>query len=105
MSLFMGNSSQYSVMDVNPERMKMAEVQYNAMAETFTKLLHTCERKCLGHKYGEGELNTGEASCIDRCVSKYVRVNYLVGTDLQQKGFNPFSSMSEYKYIKEKLNL
>ncbi|CUM63664.1 uncharacterized protein PRCAT00001248001 [Priceomyces carsonii] len=100
MSFFMGNSSQYSYLNVDEEKMKLAEVQYDAMTATFNKVLETCESKCIGHEYGESELNTGELSCVDRCVIKYVTANYTVGTSLQEKGFSPYNSMPEYNKIK-----
>ncbi|PON69336.1 Mitochondrial import inner membrane translocase subunit [Trema orientale] len=42
-------------------------------------LTHTCFNKCVEKKYKESELNMGENSCIDRCVSKYWHVTNLVG--------------------------
>lgn len=99
MSLFIGNTSQYSQANVDPEKIKLAEVQYNAMSATFNKVLRTCENKCIGHEYGEGDLNTAEQCCIDRCVSKYVQANYLIGNHVQDHGFNPYRSMPEYKKV------
>ncbi|CAA3003683.1 mitochondrial import inner membrane translocase subunit TIM10-like [Olea europaea subsp. europaea] len=43
------------------------------------RLTHTCFNKCIENKYKESELNMGENSCIDRCVSKYWQVTNLVG--------------------------
>ncbi|KAL5568406.1 hypothetical protein UlMin_024981 [Ulmus minor] len=43
------------------------------------ELTHTCFNKCVEKKYQESELNMGENSCIDRCVSKYWHVTNLVG--------------------------
>lgn len=99
MSLFIGQSSQYSTVNVNPEKIKYAEIQFSAMSETFNKIMSTCEKKCLPHEYGEGDLVTGENSCIDRCVSKYVKSNVIIGTNFQNNGVNPYKDMPEYKKI------
>ncbi|KAL6451561.1 TIM12 Mitochondrial import inner membrane translocase subunit TIM12 [Candida maltosa Xu316] len=71
------------------------------MAFTFNKLLRRCELKCLLHEYGEGELTKGEQECIDRCVSKYVKANVIVGEHIQSHGLNPFNSMPEYKKVQD----
>ncbi|KAH0925828.1 hypothetical protein HID58_018084 [Brassica napus] len=42
-------------------------------------LAQTCFVKCVDKRYKEAELNMGENSCIDRCVSKYWQVNGMVG--------------------------
>ncbi|KAG2673280.1 hypothetical protein I3760_13G082900 [Carya illinoinensis] len=44
-----------------------------------TRLTHTCFNKCVEKRYKESELNMGENSCIDRCVSKYWHVTNLIG--------------------------
>ncbi|KAG5536244.1 hypothetical protein RHGRI_023880 [Rhododendron griersonianum] len=38
-----------------------------------------CFNKCVEKRYKEAELNMGENSCIDRCVSKYWQVTNLIG--------------------------
>nr|XP_028951914.1 mitochondrial import inner membrane translocase subunit TIM10-like [Malus domestica] len=48
----------------------MAEKEMEYRVELFNKLTHTCFNKCVKKKYKESELNMGENSCIDRCVSK-----------------------------------
>ncbi|XP_021766942.1 mitochondrial import inner membrane translocase subunit TIM10-like isoform X2 [Chenopodium quinoa] len=47
--------------------------------ELFNKLTHNCFNKCVEKRYKEGDLNLGENSCIDRCVSKYWQVNNMIG--------------------------
>ncbi|KAG0468222.1 hypothetical protein HPP92_017550 [Vanilla planifolia] len=48
----------------------MAEKEMEYRVELFNKLTHTCFNKCVEKRYKESELNMGENSCIDRCVSK-----------------------------------
>ncbi|CAN6692735.1 unnamed protein product [Malus baccata var. baccata] len=50
----------------------LTEMEYRV--ELFNKLTHTCFNKCVEKKYKESELNMGENSCIDWCVSKYWHV-------------------------------
>lgn len=97
MSFFLGNTSQYSYAEVDPEKVKLAEIQFSVMSATFNRVLALCEKKCLAHEYGEGEINTGEASCIDRCVAKYVKANAFVGEKMRLQ-LSP-ESMPEYQKV------
>lgn len=98
MSVFM---SQSSFQTVDPEKVKIALIQFEAQAMVFNNLLDSCARKCLGHVYGEEDLATGEQSCVDRCVVKFFKVNQVLGKELQyHKEFN-VNKMPEY--IKAKL--
>lgn len=101
MSVFLGSTSQFSQARVDPEKIKLAEIQFEAMASTFNKLLRRCESKCLLHHYGEGELTKGEQECIDRCVSKYVKANVIIGEHLQKQRLDPFNSMPEYRKVQD----
>lgn len=83
MSYFLGSTGQYSHIDVDPEKIKLAEVQYTVMASTFDSMLRQCRQKCIYPEYGEGDVNTGEASCIDRCVAKYVLANSNIARHVQ----------------------
>ncbi|RCK59400.1 Mitochondrial import inner membrane translocase subunit TIM12 [Candida viswanathii] len=104
MSVFLGSTSQFSHATVDPEKIKLAEIQFQAMSFTFNKLLARCEAKCLVHEYGEGELTKGELECIDRCVLKYVKANVVIGNFLQTNfRFSPYNSMPEYKKVQEML--
>lgn len=97
MSYYLGNASQYSYVEVNPEKVKLADVQFTVVASTFNKLLARCLEKCISHEYGESDLNTGESSCVDRCVAKYVKANALVGQQVQHV-MRP-ESMPEYQKV------
>ncbi|XP_052728870.1 mitochondrial import inner membrane translocase subunit TIM10-like isoform X6 [Vigna angularis] len=57
----------------------MAEKEMEYRVELFNKMTQTCFKKCVDERYKESELNMGENSCIDRCVSKYWQVNNLIG--------------------------
>ncbi|CCE86458.1 Piso0_004948 [Millerozyma farinosa CBS 7064] len=102
MSLFMGSAGQYTNASVDPEKIKMAEIHFDSMSKTFNSVLQTCRKKCVPAEYGEAELNTGEQCCVDRCVAKYVKANYQVGSQLQ-KGLGPGLNQPVFDKIKEKL--
>ncbi|OVA17725.1 Tim10/DDP family zinc finger [Macleaya cordata] len=57
----------------------MAEKEMEYRVDLFNRLTQTCFNKCIEKRYKESELNMGENSCIDRCVSKYWQVTNLVG--------------------------
>lgn len=97
MSYFLGNSAQYSYMDVDHAKIERAQVQFDVTAEQFNRLLTQCRNKCVRREYGEGDLNTGEASCVDRCVSKYVQTNTAVAQQMQHV-LRP-TEMPEYKKV------
>lgn len=101
MSYFLGSASQYSNVQADPEKIKLADVQFTVVASTFNKLLARCLEKCIGHEYGESELNTGEASCVDRCVAKFVKANALVGQQVQYV-MRP-EAMPEYQKVSSML--
>jgi len=37
----------------------------------YARIQDSCHHKCINKKYYEGDLTTGEAACLDRCVSKF----------------------------------
>lgn len=103
MSLFIGNVNQYSYAKVDPAKIAAAQLQYEAMSATFNRLLISCQEKCILPEYGESDLNTGEQSCIDRCVSKYVKSNLVVGKAFQNLYFDATRDMQEYRIIQREL--
>lgn len=44
----------------------------------FFRMAMSCHKKCV-FKTADGELNTGEMSCIDRCVGKYMGAHDKIG--------------------------
>ena len=55
-------------------RRAMQAAQQNeleAMTDMFNKMTEQCFRKCVA-LYKEPELSVGEATCVDRCVHKYM---------------------------------
>ncbi|KAF8757368.1 hypothetical protein HU200_010883 [Digitaria exilis] len=56
----------------------MAEKEMEYRVDLFNRLTQTCFEKCIEKRYKEAELNMGENSCIDRCVSKYWQVSLLI---------------------------
>lgn len=102
MSFFLGDAAQYTNQEVSPEKIKMAEIQFYAVSTTFNSVLQTCRRKCIMPEYGEGELHTGEASCLDRCVAKYVKANVQVGSAIQTS-LRP-ETMPEYKVLESRFH-
>ncbi|KAF9192861.1 protein transporter tim10 [Haplosporangium sp. Z 767] len=81
MSFFMNNAANQSV---NMQNMAMAEQELEMVSDLFNRIVSSCHQKCIPKTYIEGDLNKGEAVCIDRCVSKFFEVNKSVGTKLQQ---------------------
>ncbi|WPK24266.1 hypothetical protein PUMCH_001533 [Australozyma saopauloensis] len=97
MSYFLGSTGQYAHVEVNPEKIKLAEVQFTVMASTFNSVLSRCREKCIVPEYGEGDLATGEQSCVDRCVAKYVKANANIAQHVQFMMLP--DQMPEYKKV------
>ncbi|KAI5603475.1 hypothetical protein POPTR_001G246500v4 [Populus trichocarpa] len=57
----------------------MAATEMEYRVELFNRLLNTCFNKCIDKRHKDAELNMGENSCVDRCVSKYWAVNGIIG--------------------------
>jgi import inner membrane translocase subunit TIM10 len=47
------------------------QFELEAMTDMFNKMTEQCYRKCVA-MYKEAELSVGEATCVDRCVHKYM---------------------------------
>ncbi|EOA28235.1 hypothetical protein CARUB_v10024427mg [Capsella rubella] len=75
----MASPSPYPPGVTKEQAISMAQMEMEYRVELFNKLAQTCFHKCVDKKYKEAELNMGENSCIDRCVSKYWQVNGMVG--------------------------
>ncbi|CAI5491428.1 unnamed protein product [Closterium sp. Naga37s-1] len=65
---------------------EMAAQQMEYRVSLFNSMVATCFDKCYEKKYKESELNLGETSCVDRCVSKYWQVRGIIGQYLGVSG-------------------
>ena len=50
----------------------------------FNKMVKNCFRKCVPKLTEEPDLNVAEMTCVDRCVSKYMKFHTKVGTEMQK---------------------
>lgn len=75
-------------MEVSPAEVAVAEMR--GLADTFSKMSETCYGKCIPN-VKESALTVAEMSCTDRCVSKYLDVHSMIGSELNsnmQKAVN-----------------
>ncbi|KAH3662269.1 hypothetical protein OGAPHI_005518 [Ogataea philodendri] len=101
MSFFL-NQPQLSGLDVDPQRMQLAEIHFEAMNSTLNTIKKQCMIKCVPDEYGEGELNKGESSCTDRCVVKFMQANRILGEYAQAVRFSE-RDLQHYEKIKQSL--
>ncbi len=66
-------------MEVSPTDVAMAEMR--GLADTFSRMSETCYQKCIP-SVKEAALTVAEMSCTDRCVSKYLDVHAMIGSEL-----------------------
>uniref|UniRef100_A0A7S1C2G8 Mitochondrial import inner membrane translocase subunit n=1 Tax=Bicosoecida sp. CB-2014 TaxID=1486930 RepID=A0A7S1C2G8_9STRA len=65
-------------------QMKMARTEMRGITEMYQRMVGECYDKCVLRVGSEAELNVGEMSCVDRCVSKYLEVHDKVGVQFQK---------------------
>ncbi|KAI9340351.1 Tim10/DDP family zinc finger protein [Pilaira anomala] len=71
---------------INPQNIALAEQELEMVTDLFNRITESCHQKCISKEYTTGDLNQGEAVCIDRCVAKFLDVNSKVGEKMQQMG-------------------
>mmetsp|Transcript_2901 Transcript_2901/g.6747 ORF Transcript_2901/g.6747 Transcript_2901/m.6747 type:complete len:103 (+) Transcript_2901:68-376(+) len=64
-------------------QLKAAKIQAEGATDLYNRMADVCFEKCIG-KYNEPDLNVGEMSCTDRCVSKFMESYKKVGEKLQE---------------------
>jgi len=60
--------------------------QIEMMDLVFRMSVQQCGQKCVSKKYLDGEVNKGEAVCIQRCQSKFLTALELVSGQLSEMG-------------------
>mmetsp|Transcript_6943 Transcript_6943/g.9967 ORF Transcript_6943/g.9967 Transcript_6943/m.9967 type:complete len:103 (+) Transcript_6943:101-409(+) len=67
-----------------PDALFAAQTEMEMYTVLFNKLTKTCFNKCASRKHKEPDLQLGEMSCLDRCVSKYMEAQEKVGVVMQK---------------------
>ncbi|KAF5094803.1 hypothetical protein D0Z03_001984 [Geotrichum reessii] len=88
MSSYFGLGGGAGAGTVNPQKIAAAEAELDMVTDMFNRLVDGCYTKCINTSYSEGDVNKGEALCLDRCVAKYFEVNTKVGEHMQKLGQN-----------------
>ncbi|KAI8992681.1 Tim10/DDP family zinc finger-domain-containing protein [Pilobolus umbonatus] len=86
MSFFGGNAARPQQQTINPQNIALAESELEMVTDLFNRIVDSCHQKCISKEYTQGDLNQGEAICIDRCVAKYIDANMKIGEKMQQAG-------------------
>ena len=53
--------------------------------DLFNKIASSCFQKCASRRHRDQDLALGEMTCTDRCVSKYLEAQQIVGAVLQKE--------------------
>uniref|UniRef100_A0A7S0Y8N1 Mitochondrial import inner membrane translocase subunit n=1 Tax=Pseudo-nitzschia delicatissima TaxID=44447 RepID=A0A7S0Y8N1_9STRA len=67
-----------------PDPVFAAKTEMEMYTDLFNKIASTCFSKCVNRKHKEPDLSLGEMTCTDRCVSKYLEGQQIVGVVLQK---------------------
>ena len=78
---------------------QLAQTEMEMYTVLFNKLTSSCFTKCASRKHKEGDLQLGEMSCLDRCVSKYMEAQEKVGTVMQQANEKQAQQMQQMQQM------
>lgn len=80
---FFGGSGQQQ-QPQGPDPVFAAKTEMEMYTDLFNKIASSCFTKCASRKHKEPDLSLGEMTCTDRCVSKYLEGQQLIGGVLQR---------------------
>jgi import inner membrane translocase subunit TIM10 len=58
------------------------ELEMEMMSDLYNRIVSVCHDKCINTKYTDGDVQKGEAVCLDRCVAKFLETHDRVGKKL-----------------------
>lgn len=67
-----------------PDPVFAAKTEMEMYTDLFNKIASSCFKKCSSRKHNDQDLSLGEMTCTDRCVSKYLESQQLIGGVLQK---------------------
>jgi len=67
-----------------PDPVFAAKTEMEMYTDLFNKIASSCFQKCASRRHKEADLSLGEMTCADRCVSKYLEGQQLIGVVLQK---------------------
>mmetsp|Transcript_11537 Transcript_11537/g.18517 ORF Transcript_11537/g.18517 Transcript_11537/m.18517 type:complete len:104 (+) Transcript_11537:114-425(+) len=67
-----------------PDPIFAAKTEMEMYTDLFNKIASSCFQKCASRRHREPDLSLGEMTCTDRCVSKYLEGQQLIGAVLQK---------------------
>mmetsp|Transcript_103314 Transcript_103314/g.154825 ORF Transcript_103314/g.154825 Transcript_103314/m.154825 type:complete len:103 (+) Transcript_103314:119-427(+) len=67
-----------------PDPVFAAKTEMEMYTDLFNKIASSCYNKCASRKHRDQDLSLGEMTCTDRCVSKYLESQQLIGGVLQR---------------------
>ena len=83
MSLFGGSSRKQQ--EAEQLQMFQARSEMEFTMNMFNAMTRNCYRKCVPKLRDEPDLNVAEMTCVDRCVSKFMKAHAKVGTEMEKQ--------------------
>jgi len=72
--------------------------------DLFNKIASECFQKCASRKHKEPDLSLGEMTCTDRCVSKYLEGQQLIGVVLQKANEQQAQQQAAMQSMQQQFN-
>ncbi|KAI9253215.1 Tim10/DDP family zinc finger-domain-containing protein [Sporodiniella umbellata] len=91
-------NSSYAQNIVDPQHLIEAEQQVEVFMGMYNRIIKACQDKCIPNNYHEPDLNKGEQKCIDRCVPKYMSIQFMLGEKMRHLAPQPQNNNSYTSY-------
>mmetsp|Transcript_22371 Transcript_22371/g.33287 ORF Transcript_22371/g.33287 Transcript_22371/m.33287 type:complete len:103 (-) Transcript_22371:209-517(-) len=87
-----------------PDPLFAATTEMEMYTDLFNKISSVCFKKCAARKHKDEDLQLGEMSCVDRCVSKYLEAQERVGVILQKANEQQAQQQQAMQDMQQALN-